>query len=173
MPPAKCWPINPISLWANAVTGYDALTFMTQTHVTHRGCTSVSSTLWCFQMIEFTCVHACEICKKSSVDSKNGIYIYRCVKKILSSTLQPTYYVGDFVLLLRYDHIRSSWCTQVWFIYSHFPGVVNSFPPGQNGLLFADDIFRCICVNDKLCILIKISLKFVPDGPIDNKAALI
>ena len=32
----------------------------------------------------------------------------------------------------------------------------NSFPPGQNGHHFADDIFRCIFVDEKLCILIKI-----------------
>ena len=39
-----------------------------------------------------------------------------------------------------------------------------------HGHQFADDIFRCIFVNEKFCILIKISLKFVPDGPIDNSA---
>ena len=40
--------------------------------------------------------------------------------------------------------------------------------PGQNGRYFADDIFRCILANEKFCILIEISLKFVPNGPIDN-----
>ena len=35
-------------------------------------------------------------------------------------------------------------------------------PPGQNGRRFADDIFRCIFVNEKFCTLIKTSLKFVP-----------
>ena len=49
---------------------------------------------------------------------------------------------------------------------------VNSSPPGQNGLHFADDIFRCIFMNEKSSILIKISLKFVPKGPIDNNPAL-
>ena len=42
---------------------------------------------------------------------------------------------------------------------------VNSSLPGQNGGHFADDIFRCIVMNEKLCILIKMSLKFVPKGP--------
>ena len=50
---------------------------------------------------------------------------------------------------------------------------LNSTPPGQNRLHFSDDIFRCIFVNEKICILIKISLKFVPKGPIDNKPALV
>ena len=36
----------------------------------------------------------------------------------------------------------------------------------------ADDIFRCIFVNENVCILIKISLKFVPYGPIDDTHAL-
>ena len=44
---------------------------------------------------------------------------------------------------------------------------------GQNGRQFAGDMFRCIFVNKKFYILIKISLKFVPKGPIDNNTALV
>ena len=50
---------------------------------------------------------------------------------------------------------------------------INSSPPGQNGRHFANDTFRCIFLNEKLCILFKISLKFVPKGPIDNDTALV
>ena len=50
---------------------------------------------------------------------------------------------------------------------------VNSSPPGQNGRHFAGDIFRRIFMNEKFCILIKISLEFVPKGPIDNNPALV
>ena len=39
--------------------------------------------------------------------------------------------------------------------------------------ILADDIFTCIFVNEKLRILIQISVKFVPKGPIDNKSALV
>ena len=42
-------------------------------------------------------------------------------------------------------------------------------PPGQNGRQFTHDIF----VNEKFCILIKISLKFVPKAPIDSNPALV
>ena len=35
-------------------------------------------------------------------------------------------------------------------------------------VIVADDIFRCIFMNENFCILIKSSLKFVPKGPIDN-----
>ena len=43
----------------------------------------------------------------------------------------------------------------------------------KNGRHFTDDVFECIFVNKKFCILIKISLKFVAKGPIDNKLALV
>ena len=39
--------------------------------------------------------------------------------------------------------------------------------------ILADDIFRLIFVNEKFCILIKNSLKFVPKVPIDNNPALV
>ena len=45
--------------------------------------------------------------------------------------------------------------------------------PGQNGRHFADDIFRCIFVSEKCCILIEISLKFVPKSPFKNNPALV
>ena len=50
---------------------------------------------------------------------------------------------------------------------------INSSPPGQNGHLFADDIFVYIFVNEKCCIWITISLKFVPEGPFDCNSALV
>ena len=46
-------------------------------------------------------------------------------------------------------------------------------PPGQNGRHFADVIFRRIFGNENFCILIKIPLKFVPNGPIDNAPPLV
>ena len=45
---------------------------------------------------------------------------------------------------------------------------INSSPPGQNDRHFTDDMFKSIFVNKKLCILIKILMKFVPKGPVDN-----
>ena len=49
----------------------------------------------------------------------------------------------------------------------------NSSLLGQNGCHFTDDIFRFIFVNEKFCTSIKISLNFVPMGPINNKPALV
>ena len=37
----------------------------------------------------------------------------------------------------------------------------------------ADDISKRIFVNENFCILIEISLKFVPKGPIDNNQGLV
>ena len=41
------------------------------------------------------------------------------------------------------------------FHFCYLMGMFNSFPPGQNGRHFADDIFRCIFVNEKICIWLK------------------
>ena len=40
-------------------------------------------------------------------------------------------------------------------------------------VIVADDIFICIFMNEKFCISIRISLKLVLKGPIDNKSALV
>ena len=52
-------------------------------------------------------------------------------------------------------------------------GHSRSSSPAQNGRLFADDIFNCIFMNKKFCILIQISLKLIPKGSIDKKSALV
>ena len=39
-------------------------------------------------------------------------------------------------------------------------------------IIFADDIFKCIFMNEWFCISIRISL-FAPKGTIDNKSALV
>ena len=65
------------------------------------------------------------------------------------------------------DHL-SGWAE------SRFAGEINllisASPIGQNGHRFADDIWRCIFVNEKVCILSEI---FVIKAPIDNNSALV
>ena len=51
--------------------------------------------------------------------------------------------------------------------------IFNTLRLRENGCYFPDDILRCILVNEIFFILIKISLKFVPKGPIDNNPALV
>ena len=51
--------------------------------------------------------------------------------------------------------------------------LINSSPPRQNGRHFPDDIFKCIFMNERFCILIWISPKFVFQGPINNIPTLV
>ena len=50
--------------------------------------------------------------------------------------------------------------------------LLNTLRTTQNGRHFPDDIFKYIFLNENVWISIKISLKFVPKGPIDNIPAL-
>ena len=52
-------------------------------------------------------------------------------------------------------------------------GAIITLRPRQNGRHFADAIFKCIFLNENAWIPIKISLKFVPQGPINNIPALV
>ena len=49
----------------------------------------------------------------------------------------------------------------------------NSLRPRHNGCLFADDTFKRIFLNENVRISIKISLKFLPKGRINNIPALV
>ena len=50
---------------------------------------------------------------------------------------------------------------------------VKTLGPRPNGRHFADDIFKCILLNGNAWFSIKISLRYVPCGPTDNKRALV
>ena len=49
----------------------------------------------------------------------------------------------------------------------------NTLRPRQNGRRFSDDTFKRIFLNENVRISIEISLKFVPQGPINNIPALV
>ena len=53
------------------------------------------------------------------------------------------------------------------------PQSVNTLRPRQNGRHFADDILKCIFLNENAWISLKISLKFVPKVRINNIPALV
>ena len=50
---------------------------------------------------------------------------------------------------------------------------LNTLKPRQNGRHFADDIFKCIFLNENAWISLEISLKFVPKVQINNIPALV
>ena len=51
--------------------------------------------------------------------------------------------------------------------------IINSLRLRQNRRHFAEDVFKCNFLNGNVWIPIKISLKFVPTGPINNIPALV
>ena len=55
-------------------------------------------------------------------------------------------------------------------VYENSP--LNTLRPRQNGRHFADDMFKCIFLNENVWIPIEISLKFVSRGSINNNPAL-
>ena len=52
-------------------------------------------------------------------------------------------------------------------------GSIDTLRPRQNGRRFADDTYERFFLNENARISIKISLKFVPKGPINNNPALV
>ena len=62
--------------------------------------------------------------------------------------------------------------------WGHDPAVanisscLNTLRPRQDGHYFADDVLKCIFLNENVWISPKISLKFVPNGPINKIPAL-
>ena len=68
---------------------------------------------------------------------------------------------------------RESTMGRVTFFYLLRYSNLNSLRPRRNGCYNADDIFKCIFLKENVLILTKISLKFVPKGPINNIPALV
>ena len=75
---------------------------------------------------------------------------------------------GSLVIILQWP------CVSILlFRYWVNLGPVNTLRPRQNGRHFPDDIFKRIFLNENVWISLKISLKFVPKGPINNIPALV
>ena len=51
--------------------------------------------------------------------------------------------------------------------------LLTHLPLDKMAAILADDIFKCIFMNEKVWILIEISLQFVPKGLIDSNQALV
>ena len=100
-------------------------------------------------------------------------FFFFCINQLIARILQtfPDYPESCNIISFRVavdiqrpplsQHPRIS--PEIWV---SGPNIIS--PPGQNGGRFANDIFRCVFVNEQFCILTKISLKFVLKGPIDN-----
>ena len=76
------------------------------------------------------------------------------------------------------DRPTSSWWLQICWCQAvsnnHADSsIINTLRPRQNGHRFADDTFKRIFLNENVRLSIKISLKFVPKGPINNIPSLV
>ena len=72
--------------------------------------------------------------------------------------------MGDLLILI--------WSNVHFLIVVYKHKGVNTLKPRQNGRHFADDMFKCIFLNENVWIPIEISLKFVPKCSINNNPAL-
>ena len=72
-------------------------------------------------------------------------------------------------------HHRIPWGAITWICHDVNSGLasVNTLRPRKNGRHFADDLFKCIFVNENAWISLKISMKFVPKFQINNIPALV
>ena len=59
------------------------------------------------------------------------------------------------------------WISSLWEAIRH-GNTLDTLRQRQNGKRFADDIAKCIFVNENFCISNNISLKYIPYGLIDN-----
>ena len=73
----------------------------------------------------------------------------------------------------RSHSLSQCWSRSCWPYVAFTPQWVNTLRPRQDGCHFPDDTFKWIFLNENVSISIKISLKFVPNGPIDKSPALV
>ena len=101
--------------------------------------------------------------------------------KFFSSQCHKILFYGESTLaqVMAWCHQASShYLSRCWprFMSAYSvtrPNWFNTLRPRQNERHFADDILKCIFLNENVWIPIEISLKFVPKGPIDNIPALV
>ena len=67
--------------------------------------------------------------------------------------------------LLKFGH--------AWELHRSFLSEYNTLRPRQNGRHIPDDIFKYIFLDENVLISAKISLKLVPEGPINDIPALV
>ena len=113
--------------------------------------------------------HLCLI--KSIHQTQGQGWIHTPQQRQINATKVP--WCRIIVYSMKYEHYLLC-CVLLW-LYFHWSmfHVVNTLRPRQNGHHFANNIFKCIFMDEKFYILLRISLKFVPKGSIENKPALV
>ena len=111
----------------------------------------------------------CKLRKRRIKSRKNSIV------PVIASEMQgkkqaQVWFISFSTLLSLMLHVSVNWVIDVLQMGLFLE---LTHPPGQNGHHFADNIFKCIFLEDNVLILIKISLKFIPTGPITYIPALV
>ena len=75
--------------------------------------------------------------------------------------------------LMHWLILLAPWCLWYHIVPYIMLKSLNTLRLRSNGRHFADNIFKCIFVNENVGILLKISLKFVPGVRISNIPALV
>ena len=94
--------------------------------------------------------------------------------EICNPVIMKTYWILSIIPHSNIvSFLQNSW-DSLWLLWIQtMICFLNTLRPEKNGRHFADDIFKCIFLNENVWIAIKISLKFVPRGPINNIPALV
>ena len=107
--------------------------------------------------------------KKSITASRRRFLVLECIIYLVGHLSLRTLYIGKRVykkieILMNPNLTSTHWCLSNC---SHFV-YINTLRPRQNGRHFADDTFKRIFLYENVRISIKISMKFVPKGPVNN-----
>ena len=70
-------------------------------------------------------------------------------------------------------YLSQCWPRSMWPYVVIMTQWVNTSRQTQTGRHCADDIFKCIFLNENIWIVIKFSRKFIPKGPVNNIPALV
>ena len=103
-----------------------------------------------------------------------------CFKKPLLSDIFmwlghfPSKGIGWCVSIRSSPYSDSAWYNKLWVCtWDTDCLTLNTLRPRQDVRHFQDDILKWIFLNENLWISIKISLKFVPRGPVNNIPTLV
>ena len=93
---------------------------------------------------------------------------------IIITIINITFVINAVVIIPCFIYEMSDQMSFTGFLNTMRPNDrFNTLRPRQNGRRFADDTFKRIFLNENVRISIKISLKFVPKGLINNNPALV
>ena len=103
-----------------------------------------------------------------------------CITTTKQNTTKPcAYFLGytvyvsvNWIIIGSDNGLLSVWRQVITWTNVEYLSI-NTLTLRQNGRRFPDDTFKCIFLNENARISIKISLKFVPKGPINNIPALV